>query len=295
MRVRSAPVADPATVRSIEVEGAAFPAPADPRGESVLVLGVVDDERGHQEQLWSVPSAGPPVAMGPPSPFTRNPAWSPDGEWLVLESARASFRDLYKVARDGSTTRLTNDKNGNFEPDVARDGSIAFVSSRDGNAEIYVMGPDGRNPLRLTDHPGNDTNPTWSPDGGTLAWLAWRGESVRTHLLVRGETQGRPLRADADVDRAIAWSPSGDRLAITTTVGPKDLAIDLVRRDGSLIARLDGPGPDEHPTWSPDGSHLVFTSSRNGSADLFLASADGTAIRPLVAGPAPEWLPRWGP
>lgn len=293
---RFAPADAPAEATSVSLEGSTFPAEADPLGEARLVLQVLDDERGHQERLWLVPPRGEPVAMGPGAGMVRNPAWSPDGAWLVVESNRASFRDLYRVERDGRTTRLTNDKLGNFEPDVALDGTIAFVSSRDGDAEIYVMGPDGKLPMRITVAPGNDTQPTWTPDGTRLTWLAWRGERVTVHVVERGETVGRPFRTepDAGIDEAIAWSPAGDRVAVTTRIGPKDTAIDLLAADGTRIARLDGPGPDETPAWSPDGSHLVFASSRAGQPDLWVARADGSAIRPLVQGPEPEWLARWG-
>ena len=44
---------------------------------------------------------------------------------------------------------------------------IAFSSTRDGNAEIYVMEVDGKNPRRLTNNDFPDANPSWSPDGKT--------------------------------------------------------------------------------------------------------------------------------
>lgn len=116
-------------------------------------------------------------------------------------------------------------------------------------------------------------------------------------LIHRGEAAGRPLRSEGGtlLDTGVIWSPSGDRLAVTTTVNPGDTAIELYRPDGTLIGRIDGPGPDEHPTFSPDGSHLLFTSSREGQPDLYVAASDGSAIRPLVRSADPEWLPRWGP
>ncbi|NIM51841.1 MAG: hypothetical protein GTO22_21785, partial [Gemmatimonadales bacterium] len=46
---------------------------------------------------------------------------------------------------------------------------IAFMSDRDGNWEIYVMGADGSNPVRLTDNPASDYDPAWSPDGTRIA------------------------------------------------------------------------------------------------------------------------------
>ena len=55
---------------------------------------------------------------------------------------------------------------------VRRPG-IAFASTRDGNSEIYVMDSDGSNPLRLTINPARDYDPSWSPDGNTIAYASW--------------------------------------------------------------------------------------------------------------------------
>ncbi len=304
-----APASDPSAARRLKgVPGAVFPAVGDPRGTHLLVVSTVDGPEGHREELWLAPlDGGTPIGLGEPATMVRNPAWAPDGSFVVYESDRHAFRELYRVDREGGgLRRLTGHPNGNFEPTVAPDGTIAFVSSRHGNAEIYVMGPEGLQvddqgrekgppPFRLTDHPGNDTSPTWSPDGTRLAWLAWRGEEVRAVWVERGSLEPRPFRSDGGVDRAIAWSPRGDRVAITTQLGSREVAIDIVTVEGRRVARLDGPGPDEHPVWSPDGEALLFTSSRDGEPDLYVADADGETARPWVSSPRPDWLPRWLP
>ena len=47
---------------------------------------------------------------------------------------------------------------------------IVFMSTRDGNEEIYTMNSDGTNQTRITNNPARDTHPVWSPDGDYIAF-----------------------------------------------------------------------------------------------------------------------------
>ena len=68
------------------------------------------------------------------------------------------------MSTDGSgQTRLTNNPAVDNVPVFSQDSKhIAFVSNRDGNYEIYMMGVDGTNPRNLTRHPADDNSPMWS-------------------------------------------------------------------------------------------------------------------------------------
>ena len=59
-------------------------------------------------------------------------------------------------------------------------GKIAFVSNRDGNREIYTMNADGSNQQNITNHPGSDFNPAWSPDGSMILYTSNRIAPSRT-------------------------------------------------------------------------------------------------------------------
>lgn len=277
--------------RLIDRPGAVFPGDPDPQGTDALLVTADDDAEGHHEQLLLAPLAGGPAReLCPPAGMVRHPAWSADGDWVVFESDALSFRDLFRVRRDGTgLERLTDARFGSFEPAVAPDGRIAFGSSRDGNAEIYVL--DGAEQRRLTDDPADDVHPRWTPDG-RIAWIATRSRRARVWTMAADGTDARPLRAyDDATDLDFAVSP--DRRFAVVTQRDDGVGIEIVGPDG--IVRVDGDGPDEHPTWSADGRWLVFTSSRGGNPDVWRVSADGKDPLRLTDDPAPEWLPRLVP
>lgn len=282
-----------------DVPGGVFPADPDPRGTHALLTSAEDSDRGHRETSWLAPlDGGPALQLGRPAGVIRNPCWSPDGNWIVFESDAQSFRDLYRIDRDGGGyVRLTDAPHGSFEPAVSPDGAtILFGTSRDGNAEVYAMHADGTAPVRLTSGPTDDVHPGWSPDGKTVTWITHREGMPRVWRMAPDGSDPRALRADERrlVDLDFAWSPDGSRIAVVSQSGPKEVEITVIDpSSGKTVATIDGPGPDEHPSWSPDGRWLAFTATRDGDAEVFLASADGKTIRPLTTGEGSEWLPRW--
>ncbi|PRP93185.1 hypothetical protein ENSA5_44520 [Enhygromyxa salina] len=285
-----------------------FPAAVAPDGRSLLLLSSSPQPDGRtRDQLALVDLHGLPreaSEIGPTGAQLRNPAWSPDGSFIVFESDAESFRDLYRLQLgSGQLLRLTDNPEGNFEPAVSPDSQrIAFASSRDGNAEIYVMNADGGAPQRLTDSRGDDASPTWSPDGRALAFTSARerARGIDVFVLAIDGGEVRPAvregsREGSIIANDLAWSPDGTRLAFTelTPAGGGAVIAIVDPERGEVIARTRGPGIDEQPAWSPDGAHLVFTRGHGQRSDLFRMRADASELARLTDGEGSYWLPRW--
>ena len=110
-----------------------------------------------------------------------DPRWSPNGKHIVFVRVTDGNSDLYLASRlkdgtwqdDVQLTRLTqheeDDLGAAWSPDS---NTIAFVSFRDGNGEIYIMEEDGSRQLRLTTNEADDLEPVWSPNGSRMVFVS---------------------------------------------------------------------------------------------------------------------------
>ena len=85
-----------------------------------------------------------------------------------------------------------------------------------------------------------------------------------------------------------AETPRQETIAVSRTFGnPGQVGIFIAASDGSdEHPLLSSPGTDYDPVWAPDGSSIVFTSDRSGSADLYRVKPDGSGLEQLTADPA---------
>jgi Tol biopolymer transport system component len=138
-------------------------------------------------------------------------------------------------------------------------GKIAFTSNDGGQAQIYVINPDGTGRVQLTQGPGAKFDSAWSPDGKKIAFVSNRDDP----------------------------NPSG--------CSPCNYEIYAMNADGTNLTRLtNSPGLDEDPAWSPDGTKIVFTSTRSSLIDIYRMNADGSGVTRLSftgLAKTPAWSP----
>jgi Tol biopolymer transport system component len=247
--------------------------------------------------MWLLSSAGGLTELGSPGGMVRNPAWLPDGSAVVVESNRAGFRDLYLVPLEGEERQLTDVAEGCFEPDVRADGkALVYVSSQEGNAEIFTRALAGGEPQRLTWSPGGDTAPRWSPDGRQIAWASVRHGHALAYVMNADGSKPRPLATGSDGDQeALSWSSNGEAIAFTerngNTASVRVVAVD----DGRVLfdSRARTGTIDEQPALSADGRAIAFVSDRDGDAAIYAATLHDGAIVRLTRSRGADWLPRW--
>lgn len=230
--------------------------------------------------------------------FDWHPRFSPDGRAVLFESARASFRDLYAVdIASGALTRLTDNREGNFDAAWSPDGErIAFASSRHGQLDLFVMNADGSEQRRLTSHPGDSIKPAWSPDGEKIAFIS--GRDTRDELYVIGP-DGKGLAklgevpAGARVER-FAWHPHDPVIVYAVRTMDAGSKLHIAHAEKRRSWQLSKKNDDHFdPSWSPDGRFLVLVSKEDGQNHLFLMREDGKRRTRLDVEVKNVWLPRW--
>jgi len=199
----------------------------------------------------------------------QTPAWSPDGSQVALVRTIDGESSIYVVDEDGGNARrLTDDRGIDSYPAWSLDGNkIAFTSGAAGDRHIYVMDSGGNNIRQLTDQPGLGHSPDWSPDG--------------TQILFTSEaTDPDPIAVEGNI---LTYKPSPH--------------IYVMDSDGNNIRQLtDGPGVAQSPDWSPDGTRIAFSGTRDGGRRIYVMDADGSNMRRLTSDPdVIDLVPAWSP
>lgn len=144
--------------------------------------------------------------------------------------------------------------------------------------------------------------PAFSPDGKQVIFSRHVGDKIQ--LISRDLETGAESRVTdrTDPEYDAVYSPDGTRLLFafdSTTPNQGNIevySIDLGSKELKQIAGdVSGLSHEESPCWSPDGTRIAFTSTRDGNQELYVANADGSDPVRLTSDPAIDAHPAWSP
>ena len=201
-------------------------------------------------------------------------AFSPDGKKIVFCSLRGAF----PLENLSAENRARYDK----EPSWFGD--------------IYIMDADGSNVRRLTNAPGYDGGPFFSPDGERVLWRRFDASGMNADIFTM-KLDGSDVRRLTDF-KAMSWAPffhpSGKYVVFTSNkLGFENFELFLVDAAGGRepVRVTFTPGFDGLPVFSPDGKKLSWASGRtsDGKSQIFLADWNHeAALKALEAAPKRE-------
>src|SRR5688572_29352034 len=161
---------------------------------------------------------------------------------------------------------------------------IVFVSARDGNNEIYTSNTDGSNIMRLTNDPGYDDHPAWSPDGIRIAFT--RNGNLFT---MNADGSNVVQRTFSGSCQGPTWSPDGAKIAYSDWADGYSGLFTVSAAGGSpLLLQVNLNGYILDPAWSPDGTKIAFANDINQydlSYNIYTVNADdGAGLTSLTSG-----------
>lgn len=230
------------------------------------------------------------VALGRKWPLVSVTALIALTSLLLFQGSHARFST--SDATNRSLSRLTSTSGLNTDPTLSPDGALlAYASDRAGagNFDIYVQPVAGGDPVRLTNDPADESEPSFAPEGAHIVFSR-RGAGLYVVGALGGEP--RPI-VRTPWARTPRFSPDGRWISYWTGFPASVVAGGISGALGSIfIVPADGGSPREilthlpsarYPIWSPDGEHLLFLGEEDTNQkthDWYVIPRDGgTAVK----------------
>ena len=256
--------------------------------------------------------------------------------FLIL--AMAAIAGGVAVAADGAKTKIAFSRDGDIyimdpdggnlinvtnTPELAEHcprwspagTKISFAGNAPGEQhDIHVMNADGSNCLNLTNSPGiHEEHHSWSPDGTKITYLRSEGGWCPIWVMNANDGSNKIQLTCGPTDRNPDWSPDGNYIVFTRAMEPgAPITYDqifVMNADGTNVHRLTYTaygGWDYWPSWSPDGTKIIFASTRGGNwwrdqifVGDFVINANGEPEllnqTNITSPPYRNGTPRWSP
>ncbi len=189
--------------------------------------------------------------------------------------------DLYVSAVDAAAAskRVTDDTCQQTEGSISADGTrIAWVSTCDGDSEIWTALADGSVALQLTSNLDLDISPCLSADGSKVFFVSDRDGDLELFSIAPNGTGLTQLTFNSVPDHSVAVSGDGSRVVFARGLGTMaEIVTKSVGAPGELVLTSNAV-LDEKPHISRDGSRIAWVSWLDGDADIHCIDPDGSDL-----------------
>lgn len=217
-------------------------------------------------------------------------------KWYWILAGSLCVASVIVVCHRGITLSQQEDVPGEIPVKLLKQTKIAFVSTRDGNSEIYIMNPDGTEQENLTNHPARDYEPEWLPDG-KIRFESDRDGKRKKYVM---DVHGNLLPSGEESEKR-EWSPfSGVRMGDGTYIcfagTGKDYAIvrrSLNTKEQEIIQKVSISTDFALP---PDKTRIVYNAKSWWTGhQIYTMNVDGSEKKRLTYRSGLKDKPSWSP
>jgi TolB protein len=223
----------------------------------------------------------------------QTPVWAPDGQMIAFACVAEQRSTLCLVSPVGEWIQIMPGEwpsldNMQWSP---TDPVLLFDAISGSGRDIFAYTTYTNQVRNLTNRPGLDYSPAWSPDGRKIAMLSNRNEQPGLYLMNIDGTYPR-LLLEGNLKGGLHWSPDGQRIAFSrSAVGGSQLCVWERQHQSLLCSQTNG----QSPAWSPDGQYLVFESRRKNHSHLYLSDPEFEQTVRLTNTLGGNFTPNWRP
>lgn len=177
--------------------------------------------------------------------------------------------------------RLTINTSDETGTSITREGdTMAFVSGK--GIEMMTAGGGSRQLAIPASEDSNDFAPAISPDGGRIAFVSNRAGSYDIWVYTKASGDIRQLTRSAKAGGGVSWSADGQQIVFNTTATDNESSgIAIANAETGAFRVLTGQG-DFNGSLSARGDRMLFTSTRDGDAELYLLNVGNGSVERLT-------------
>ncbi|MCF6217153.1 MAG: Tol-Pal system beta propeller repeat protein TolB [Gammaproteobacteria bacterium] len=268
---------------------------------STRIMYVVAEPKPGNRDLYSlqvsdIDGYGPQKILTSSEPIM-SPSWAPNGEWVAYvsyESNGSSAIFVQEVAT-GQRRMVSNHQGINGAPAWSPDGKqLALTLSKGTNPDIYILDLASNKLQRITKNYAIDTEPSWAPDGKSIVFTSDRGGNPHIYQYHLSDKSIKRVTFEGRYNARASFSPDGKLLTFIHRPNKKFNVAVMEMATGAVQILSDGR-LDESPSFSPNGSMIIYATEDRYSGVLAAVSVDGSVKQRLAMQEGDIREPAWAP